>query len=80
MAVSIKSPRVDALLEQLRQLTGRGVTEIVRDALELELQRQRWLSRRRRLSAELPVLQDQAIETVKPFHPDSLYDEQGLPS
>ena len=80
MAVSIKSPRVDALLEQLRQLTGRGVTEIVRDALELELQRQRWLSRRRRLSAELTVLQDQAIETAKPFNPDSLYDEQGLPS
>ena len=50
MAVSIKSPRVDALLEQLRQLTGRGVTEIVGDALELELQRQRLLSRRRRLS------------------------------
>jgi hypothetical protein len=80
MAVSIKSPRVDALLEQLRQLTGRGVTEIVRDALELELQRQRWLRRRRRLSAELPVLQEQAIETAKPFNPDSLYDEQGLPS
>ena len=80
MAVSIKSPRVDALLEQLRQLTGRGVTEIVRDALELELQRQRRLSRRRRLSAELPVLQEQAIETAKPFNPDSLYDEQGLPS
>ena len=51
MAVSIKSPRVDALLEQLRQLTGRGSTEIVRDALELELQRQRCLSRRRRLTA-----------------------------
>ena len=34
MAVSIKSPRVDALLEQLRQLTARGSTEIVRDALE----------------------------------------------
>ena len=82
MAVSIKSPRVDALLEQLRQLTGRGVTEIVRDALELELelQRQRWLSRRRRLSAELPVLQEQAIETAQPFDSDSLYDEQGLPS
>ena len=80
MAVSIKSARVDALLEQLRQLTGRGVTEIVGDALELELQRQRLLSRRRRLSAELPVLQEQAIETAKPFLPDSLYDEQGLPS
>ena len=34
MAVSIKSPRVDALLEQLRQLTGRGSLEIVRDGLE----------------------------------------------
>ena len=78
MAVSIKSPRVDALLEQLRQLTGRGSTEIVRDALELELQR--CLSRRRRLAAELPVLQEQALETAQPFDPDSLYDEQGLPS
>ena len=80
MAVSIKSPRVDVLLEQLRQLTGRGSTEIVRDALELELQRQRRLSRRRRLAAELPVLQAKAIETAQPFDPDSLYDEQGLPS
>ena len=80
MAVSIKSPRVDALLEQLRQLTGRGATEIVREALELELQRQRRLSRRRRLSAELPLLQEQAMETGRPFNPASLYDEQGLPS
>lgn len=80
MAVSIKSARVDALLEQLRQLTGRGATEIVREALELELQRQRRLSRRRRLSAELPLLQEQAMETARPFNPESLYDEQGLPS
>ncbi|TVS01285.1 MAG: hypothetical protein EA413_14535 [Cyanobium sp. PLM2.Bin73] len=80
MAVSIKSPRVDALLEQLRQLTGRGATEIVREALELELQRQRRLSRRRRLSAELPLLQEQATKTAKPFNPESLYDEQGLPA
>jgi hypothetical protein len=50
----------------------------VRDALELELQR--CLSRRRRLAAELPVLQEKAIETAQPFDPDSLYDEQGLPS
>ncbi len=80
MAVSIKSPRVDALLEQLRQLTGRGATEIVRDALELELQWQRCLRRRRRLSAELSGLQDQALETASPFSVDLLYDVQGLPS
>ena len=38
------------------------------------------MCRRRRLAAELPVLQEQAIETAQPFDPDSLYDEQGLPS
>lgn len=76
MAVSIKSAHVDALLEQLRQLTGRGATEIVRKALEL--QRQRRLSRRRRLSAELPLLQEQATETARPFDPESLYGERGL--
>jgi hypothetical protein len=32
MAVNIKSPRVDELIGQLRQLTGRGATEIVREA------------------------------------------------
>lgn len=80
MAVSIKSPRVDALLEQLRQLTGRGVTEIVREALEQELQRQRRLCRQQRLSAELPLLQEQAREHARPFSPESLYDEQGLPA
>jgi len=34
MAVNIKSPRVDELIGQLRKLTGRGATEIVREALE----------------------------------------------
>ena len=33
MPVNIKSSQVDALLAQLRQLTGRGATDIVRDAL-----------------------------------------------
>jgi hypothetical protein len=46
MAVNIKSPRVDALIAQLRDLTGRGATEIVREALAVELQRQRRLRRR----------------------------------
>ncbi|MCU0529047.1 MAG: type II toxin-antitoxin system VapB family antitoxin [Cyanobium sp. Prado107] len=80
MAVSIKSPRVDALLEQLRLLTGRGATEIVREALEMELQRQRRLRRQKRLSAELPFLQEQAAGHARPFDPEALYDEQGLPA
>lgn len=57
MAVNIKSARVDELLGQLRQLTGRGATEIVRDALEQELRRQRQLRRVARLGRELEGLQ-----------------------
>jgi hypothetical protein len=79
MAVNIKSPRVDELIAQLRQLTGRGATEIVREALEEELQRQRRLRRSERLRQELPALQEQACAQARPFAADSLYDGDGLP-
>lgn len=79
MAVNIKSPRVDELIAQLRQLTGRGATEIVREALEAELQRQRRLQRIERLRQELPALQQQACARGRPFAANSLYDSDGLP-
>lgn len=79
MAVNIKSPRVDALIAQLRQLTGRGATEIVREALEVELQRQRRLRRIERLRQELHSLQQQACAQARPFAPESLYNGDGLP-
>lgn len=77
MAVNIKSLRVDELIAQLRQLTGRGATEIVREALEAE--RQRRLRRIERLRQELPALQQQACAQARPFAADSLYDSDGLP-
>ena len=80
MAVNIKSVRVDELLEQLRTLTGQGPTEIVRYALEQELQRQRRLRRRARLENELPALQQKASAAARPFDPESLYDGAGLPA
>jgi hypothetical protein len=80
MAVNIKSARVDELLAQLRQLTGRGPTEIVREALEQELQRQRRRRRLARLDQELPELQEQASAQARPFSPESLYDADGLPT
>lgn len=76
MAVNIKSARVDELLGQLRQLTGRGATEIVRQALEHELQRQRQLRRAARLRLEL---QDQTAAHARPFDPEALYGADGLP-
>ena len=79
MAVNIKSHRVEALLVELRQMTGQGATEIVREALEQELQRQRRLRRSQRLRSELAALQDQANERLRPFAQEALYDDQGLP-
>lgn len=79
MAVNIKSARVDELLGQLRQLTGRGATEIVRDALEQELQRQRRLKRVERLQHDLQGLQEEAAARARPFAPADLYDADGLP-
>ena len=80
MAVNIKSVRVDELLEQLRTLTGQGPTEIVRQALEQELQRQRRLRRQARLENELPALQQKASAESWPFDAESLYDADGLPA
>jgi hypothetical protein len=80
MAVNIKSARVDELLEQLRALTGEGPTEIVRQALEQELQRLRRLRRRVRLETELPALQQKASAASRPFDAESLYDADGLPA
>lgn len=79
MAVNIKNQRVDELLSQLRQITGQGSTEIVRDALEVALQRQRQLRRNQRLRSELGALQQQASAVAQPFAAESLYDAQGLP-
>lgn len=79
MAVNIKSPRVDELIAQLRQLTGRGATDIVREALEAELQRQRRLQRIERLRKDLPALQQQASARARSFPAESLYDSDGLP-
>lgn len=79
MAVNIKNQRVEELLNQLRQITGQGSTEIVREALEVALQRQRQLRRQQRLQAELETLQQQASAVAQPFAAESLYDEQGLP-
>ncbi|MFM7312239.1 MAG: type II toxin-antitoxin system VapB family antitoxin [Cyanobium sp.] len=79
MPVNIKSSRVDELLNQLRQLTGRGATDIVREAIEQELQRQRRLRHMQRLQEDLPGLQQQAAVQVRPFAAEQLYDDLWLP-
>jgi len=79
MPVNIKSPQVDELLGQLKRLTGRGATEIVRDALDQELQRQRRIRRSEQLQQHLGRLQERAATQARPFDPAELYDTEGLP-
>ncbi|MCX5951182.1 MAG: type II toxin-antitoxin system VapB family antitoxin [Cyanobacteria bacterium] len=58
---------------------GGGATEIVREALERELQRQRRIRRSARLQQELSPLQDQAADPARPFDASELYGADGLP-
>ena len=78
-AVNIKSPLVDGLIGQLRQITGRGATDIVREPLERELQRQRRIRRSARFQQDLSPLQDQAATLTRPFDASELYGADSLP-
>lgn len=79
MAINIKNAEVDCLIQQLRQLTGQGPTEIVKAALEREYRELRRQRRQIQLVEHLAALQSKAKGKANDFDPDSLYDEDGLP-
>ena len=79
MAINIKNAEVDRLIQQLRELTGWGPTEIVRTALEREYRELRRQRRQRNLGEHLSAIQVSAKEKANDFEPNSLYDEDGLP-
>lgn len=89
MPFSVKSDRTDALLQEVRELTGEGVTEAVTRSLELRLTQ---LKHRPRPSGERIMeiareFRDRfGIEPWKPGDPEFsrdhgilLYDDGGLP-
>jgi hypothetical protein len=78
MAINIKNAEVDRLIQQLRELTGQGPTEIVKAALEREYRELRRQRRQTQLAENLPTIQSTAQEKANDFEPDSLYDEDGL--
>ncbi len=80
MAINIKNAEVDYLIQQLRQLTGLGPTEIVKTALERQYQELRQQRRKAQLDQTLPLIQTAAQEKAMDFDLDSLYDENGLPT
>jgi len=80
MAINIKNAEVDYLIQQIRQLTGLGPTEIVKTALERQYQELRRQRRKTQLDQKLPLIQTAAQEKATDFDPNSLYDENGLPT
>jgi hypothetical protein len=80
MAINIKNAEVDRLIQQLRELTGLGPTEIVKAALEREYRELRRVRRQTQLAEHLSAIQATAQQKANDFQPDSLYNEDGLPT
>lgn len=80
MAINIKNVEVDRLIDQLRELTGQGPTEIVKAALEREYRELRRQRRQTQLAERLSAIQNAAGHKANDFVPDSLYDADGLPT
>jgi hypothetical protein len=79
MAINIKNAEVDCLIEQLRELTGQGPTEIVKAALEREYRELRRQRRQTQLAKHLSAIQTAAGQKANDFVPESLYNDYGLP-
>jgi hypothetical protein len=80
MAINIKNAEVERLIQQLRELTGQGPTEIVKAALEREYRELRRVRRQNQLAEHLSTIQSTAQQKANDFEPDALYDENGLPA
>jgi hypothetical protein len=62
----------------LRELTGQEPTEIVKAALEREYRELR--RQQTQLAEHLSAIQNAAGQKANDFVPDSLYDQDGLPT
>jgi antitoxin VapB len=84
MAINIKNREAEALLAEIREATGKGTSQIVRELAQAEAQRLRRLrdiDERRRQIDEITRRAAAKIPPDAPT-PDEIigYDEHGLPS
>lgn len=81
MGINIKNPTVESQIRELARLTGKGQTEVVGEAVERMLAREK----RRGLADRLMAIAAETGPLFKPpydtiDHADLLYDEEaGLP-
>ena len=80
MSINIKNPTAEGLIRELAELTGKGQTEVVIEAVQEKLARER----RKGLAERLLAIGRETAPLFKPpwdsiEHGDLLYDEKGLP-
>jgi hypothetical protein len=83
MGINIKNPRAEGLIRELAELTGKGQTEVVLEAVEEKLAREKRKGLAERLMAIAmetgPLLKDLDMDEAL-YGEDGLYDrETGLP-
>ena len=75
MGINIKNPRVEEQIRELAKLTGRGQTEVVGEAVERMLAREK----RRGLADRLMAIAAETAPLMKDFDMDeAMYGENGL--
>jgi hypothetical protein len=81
MGINIKNPAIEGRIRELAKLTGKGQTEVIGEAIDMMLAREK----RRGLAERLTAIADEMAPRFKPpydkiDHAELLYDEKtGLP-
>jgi hypothetical protein len=75
MGINIKNPKVESLIRQLAEVTGKGQTEVVGEAVEQMLAREK----RKGLAERLLAIGRETAPLLKDFDMDeAMYGENGL--
>ncbi|BCW90314.1 Antitoxin VapB [Alphaproteobacteria bacterium SO-S41] len=82
MSLNIKDPETDTLARELARLTGKSITEAVKEAIRRDITRAdtvRLEMRRRATKAIIDRVHAQPLGDTQ-WTEDDLYDENGLPA
>lgn len=82
MSLNIKDPETDTLARELARLTGKSITEAVKEAIRRDIARTdttRVEARRRATKAIIDRVHALPLGDA-PWTEDDLYDENGLPA
>jgi hypothetical protein len=75
MGINIKNPRVEGLIRELAAVTGKGQTEVIAEAVETMLAREK----RKGMAERIMAIARETAPLMKDFDMDeAMYGENGL--